>query len=98
MKQTTRRPWLQFSLRSLLFLTLVVASFFAGRMSLQRELNRTRALEAQMQRVQAALAAETEKRYGLAIIRVQQAFDGEGEMEITKTDENPWAPAVQLEP
>ncbi|MDB4516277.1 hypothetical protein N9089_01615 [Crocinitomicaceae bacterium] len=40
-----RRRWTQFSLRSLLILTLVVASFLAGRLSLQRELERARVAE-----------------------------------------------------
>lgn len=39
------RRWTQFSLRSLLILTLVVASFLAGRLSVQRELERARVAE-----------------------------------------------------
>jgi len=40
-----RRRWTQFSLRTLLTLTLVVAAFFAGRMPVQRELERLRVIE-----------------------------------------------------
>jgi len=40
-----RRRWTQFSLRSLLIFTLVVASFLAGRLSVQRELERARVAE-----------------------------------------------------
>ena len=72
MKPTACRPWMQFSLRSLLVLMLVVAAFFAGRMSLQQELTRARALEAKVERVQAALAAENDSG---AIARIQWALD-----------------------
>ncbi len=41
----SRRRWTQFSLRNLLILTLVVASFLAGRVSVQRELERARVAE-----------------------------------------------------
>lgn len=40
-----RRRWTQFSLRSSLILMLVVASFLAGRVSVQRELTRVKAAE-----------------------------------------------------
>jgi len=39
------RRWMQFSLRSLLTIMLVVAAFLAGRMPVQRELERLRAIE-----------------------------------------------------
>ena len=41
----SRKRWTQFSLRNLLILTLVVASFLAGRLSVQRELERVRVAE-----------------------------------------------------
>ena len=41
----SRRRWTQFSLRTLLIITLVVASFLAGRLSVQRELERARVAE-----------------------------------------------------
>ena len=43
--ETSRRRWTQFSLRGLLILMLVVASFLAGRVSVQRELKRLKAAE-----------------------------------------------------
>jgi len=43
-KRSLRR-WTQFSLRNLLTLMLVVASFLAGRVSVQRELERVRRAE-----------------------------------------------------
>jgi hypothetical protein len=61
MKETTRQPWLQFSLRTLLIVMLMVASFFGGRVSLQRELNHLRAVELDLLRAkEAAAAAERE--------------------------------------
>ena len=41
----SRSRWTQFSLRTLLIITLVVASFLAGRLSVQRELERARVAE-----------------------------------------------------
>lgn len=41
----SRGRWMQFSLRTLLTLMLVVAAFLAGRMPVQRELERLRAIE-----------------------------------------------------
>ena len=79
MKPTARRPWMQFSLRSLLVLMLVVAAFFAGRMSLQQELTRARELEAKVESVQAALAAEKEGSYRGVIARIQWALEEGGE-------------------
>ena len=75
MKPASRRPWLQFSLRSLLLVMLAVASFFAGRMSLRRELDRARAVEAEARRAQqAAMQAEKAARYMAEIARAESLF------------------------
>ena len=75
MERRSRRPWLQFSLRSLLLLMLVTASFFAGRMSLKRELERVRAVEAEARRArETALQAERHARYVAELARAEAAF------------------------
>jgi hypothetical protein len=60
MERASRRPWLQFSLRTLLIAMLMVASFFGGRISLQRELNELRAVKLDLLRAKEA-AAEAER-------------------------------------
>jgi hypothetical protein len=76
MKQESRRGWLQFSLRSLLLVMLMVSCFFAGRMSLQRQLNQARAVEAEALRAQeAAMQAEQIARYQADLARAQADFD-----------------------
>jgi hypothetical protein len=77
MNHPNRRPWLQFSLRSLLLVMLVVASFFAGRMSLRPEVERIRALELEARRAhqaaleaaERALLAEMQARYQTELAR-----------------------------
>jgi hypothetical protein len=70
-KFNSRRPWLQFSLRTLLFAMLAVAAFFAGRMSLRPELERAEAVQLEALRAharplaaaEAAMMAEQDARY-----------------------------------
>ena len=69
-----KRRWMQFSLRTLLTLMLVVAAFFAGRMPVQRELERLegaveeakkhqeRAMKAEQVAVEARYLAERERK------------------------------------
>jgi hypothetical protein len=61
MKQATRRPWLQFSVRSLLILMLAVGCFFAGRMSQRHEVERARKMELEAQRAHAAAQAAVDE-------------------------------------
>jgi hypothetical protein len=76
MEKPSRRPWLQFSLRSLLLLMLIVASFFAGRMSLKRELDRARAVEEEARKAHAAaVQSENAARYMAELVRAEAAFD-----------------------
>ncbi len=68
MTKRVQRPWLQFSLRSLLILMLVTASYFAGRMAPQRELEQARAMAVQAQLVsEQAMMAERDARHQLLI-------------------------------
>src|SRR5687767_9273268 len=60
MNPPSGRPWLQFSLRSLLIVMLVVASFLAGRMSRLAE--------------ERAMRAEMEARYAATLAKEQQRF------------------------
>ncbi len=71
-KPPLRRWRWQFSLRALLLLMLVVASFLAGRLSPQRELEQARqaAVEAQLA-AERALRAEIEARYAMAMAKEQ---------------------------
>ena len=72
MNKPLRTPWLQFRLRSLLGLMLVVAAFLAGRMSAQRELVQLRRVVEQSRRAQQqALLAEEQARYLAELSRAQ---------------------------
>jgi hypothetical protein len=74
-KQPSRRPCLQFSLRSLLLVMLVTAAFFGGRMSLRPELERMRLVEVETRRAQeAALQAAEQARYMAELARAQAVF------------------------
>jgi hypothetical protein len=73
MNKFARLRWRQFSLRSLLILMLVIASYFAGRMAPQRELERAQAEAAQARSAEErALQAETQARLEKAMVLEQK--------------------------
>ncbi len=82
-KPTRNRSWMQWSLRSILMLMLLVSTFFAGRMSLRREVERLQhenavineqaAKERARAEKAAAQAALAQQNANIALLRARQA-------------------------
>jgi hypothetical protein len=85
--ESSRRPWLQFSLRSLLLAMLVTAAFFGGRMSLQDELNRLRLIELENRRaLEAARAAERAVLHQMLVDQVQAGLRTSAQNDLSRGD------------